>query len=153
MNAKKGFVIRFDHYPMLLALPMEQRGLLITALYVYADKVWRDPDVPAEDTADQFPQLTQESRMALAFMASAVQQDTRRWLEQRRSRSESQQLRRTQEGQFGSFSRSGQGGYPRLYRSTPSPEEEKRAAEDMARLRRLMDADRDAEQETEKDRP
>jgi len=144
-NPKRGFVFRFDHYPMLSSLPMEQRGLLITALCVYADRAWQDTGTSIWDVADQFPQLSQETRMALAFMASVVGQDTRRWLEQKRACREAQARR----AQGGSSSRSGQGGYDRRYGPSPSEAEEKRAAEDMARLQRMIAA----EKETEKDRP
>ena len=39
--AKKSFVVYFDSYPLLAGLSMEQRGLLFSALMIYADRVWR----------------------------------------------------------------------------------------------------------------
>ena len=40
-HPKRGFVVYFDNYPMLLTMPPEQRGLLFTALMQYADGRWR----------------------------------------------------------------------------------------------------------------
>ena len=58
-NEKKGFIFYFDNYPLLSALPMEQRGLLFSSLMVYADRVWRDTSVTLEEIMDGFPKLSQ----------------------------------------------------------------------------------------------
>jgi len=87
---KKSFLIYFDSYPLLSALPMEQRGLLLSALMVYADRVWREPELSPEEVMDQFP-MSQEARMACGFMAGNVARDTQRWLEQRRRRDQRRQ--------------------------------------------------------------
>ncbi len=51
-NPKRGFVVYFDNYPMLLALPPEQRGLLFTALMQYADGRWRTEPPDPRYSAD-----------------------------------------------------------------------------------------------------
>ena len=78
---KKNFIFYLDNYPALVSLPLEQRGLLITALCVYADRVWRDPSITLEEIAEQFPKMTPEAVMSLRFMAGSVLRDTQRWLE------------------------------------------------------------------------
>ena len=80
---KSGFIFHFDNYPVLTSLPLEQRGLLITLLCVYADRVWRDPSVTLDEILDQFPQLSNEAVMACRFMGAAILRDTQRWLSQR----------------------------------------------------------------------
>lgn len=110
---KKGFIVYFNNYPLLSALPMEQRGLLFSALMVYADRVWRDPSVTLEEVLEGFPGLTQETRMACGFMGTAVLRDTEAWL----SKQEYRQKRRTASREEG----------------------DRRAREDMERVRRLLE--------------
>ena len=85
-NEKKGFIFYFDNYPMLSKLSMEQRGLLFSALTVYADRVWRDTSVNMEEVLDGFPQLSREARVACEFMGSAIYRDTLAWLNRRELR-------------------------------------------------------------------
>lgn len=85
-NQKKGYIFYFDNYPTLSKLAMEQRGLLFSALTVYADQVWRDPSVSMEEVLNGFPQLSQEARMACEFMGSAIYRDTLAWLNRRELR-------------------------------------------------------------------
>jgi len=117
-NPKTGFILYFDNYPILASLPMEQRGLLFSALMVYADRVWREPSVTLEEVLDGFPKLSHESRMACSFMAAAVFRDTMAWLDRQQSREKKRQAA---------------GG------ATPSPAADQRAREDMERTRRLME--------------
>lgn len=117
-NQKKGYIFYFDNYPTLSKLPMEQRGLLFSALTVYADRVWRDPSVSMEEVLDGFPRLSQEARMACEFMGSAIYRDTLAWLNRRAIR---------------------QRGAPAapVRNSVPG-----RCQEDMDRVRRLMEQSR-----------
>lgn len=80
MNVKRGFIFYFDNYPALTALPPEQRGWLLTVLMVYADRVWREPEVTLEEIMEQFPRLSPEARLACGFMGSSIRRDTWRWL-------------------------------------------------------------------------
>ena len=91
-NPKRGFVVYFDNYPMLLALPPEQRGLLFTALMQYADGRWRGEVSDPEEVLERWPGMEPQARMGFRFMASAVDRDTQRWLSQRQARA----LRRQQ---------------------------------------------------------
>ena len=90
-NRKKGFIFYFDNYPILAALPMEQRGLLFSVLMVYADRVWQDTSLTLEEVMDAFPQLSQEARVACGFMASAIYRDTLTWLNRREFRQQRKQ--------------------------------------------------------------
>lgn len=84
-NPKRGFVIYFDNYPMLLALPPEQRGLLFTALMQYADGRWRGEVTDPEEVLVRWPGMGPQAQMGFRFMASAVDRDTQRWLLRRQA--------------------------------------------------------------------
>ena len=62
-NVKRGFLLYFDSYPALMELEAEQRGLLLSALYVYADRVWRDETVTLEEILER--RVQQAIRAAL----------------------------------------------------------------------------------------
>ena len=93
---KKSFLLYFDSYPMLIGLSPEQRGWVLSALFDFAGQVWRNPELPAEDTADLYPQLTESGRMVFGFLASIVRRDTLRWLSQREARAQRRQQARTE---------------------------------------------------------
>ena len=96
-NPKRGFVVYFDNYPMLLAMPPEQRGLLFTALMQYADG--RDPSVTMEEILDHYPQMSGQTRIACGFLGAAVLRDTQRWLLRRQAGERRRQ--QTREGERG----------------------------------------------------
>lgn len=121
-NPKHGFVFYFDNYPILLSLPPEQRGWLITALCVFADQVWRDPPAPAEAVLEQFPQLSPQAQVTYRFMAGAISRDTQRWLQQRDAR-----IQRRQQQAAEAVSPPDQ------------TQQERRFQQDAARLRQLME--------------
>ena len=79
-NAKRGFVFYFDNYFVVEDLPPDQRGWLLSALCVYAERV------------DHYPQMSGQTRIACGFLGAAVLRDTQRWLSQRQARA----LRRQQ---------------------------------------------------------
>ena len=87
-NDKTGFLLYFDSYPAIAGLDAEQRGLLLSALYVYADRVWRDETVSMEEILDQFPAMDGQTRTACGFMGANILRDTRKWLSQRELRSQ-----------------------------------------------------------------
>ena len=72
--------------------PPDQRGWLLSALCVYAERVWRDPSVTMEEILDHYPQMSGQTRIACGFLGAAVLRDTQRWLSQRQARA----LRRQQ---------------------------------------------------------
>ena len=80
---KKGFVVYFNNYPLMSALPFEQQGMLFSALMIYADRVWRNRSVTMEEVLEGFPRLSPETRMACGFMGAAIQRDTDAWLNRR----------------------------------------------------------------------
>ena len=125
-NPKRGFLLYFDNYPMVTMLPPEQWGWLLSALFSYADKIWRDMSLSIEDVLDTYPELSDEGRVAFSFLASNIRRDTFRWLSRRESRS---QRRRQQEES--------------LPTSTSTPEELQREAElfqrDIERTRQLLE--------------
>lgn len=120
---KKGFVVYFNNYPLMSALSFEQQGMLFSALMIYADRVWRDRSVTMEEVLEGFPRLSPETRMACGFMGAAIQRDTDAWLNRREYR---------------------QQGKPGGQKKGDPETADRRAREDMDRLRRLL------EQETAK---
>ena len=120
---KKGFVVYFNNYPLMSALPFEQQGMLFSALMIYADRVWRDRSVTMEEVLEGFPRLSPEARMACGFMGAAIQRDTDAWLNRREYR---------------------QQGKTECQKRGDPETADRRAREDMDRLRRLL------EQETAK---
>lgn len=98
-NPKRGFVVYFDNYPMLLALPPEQRGLLFTALMQYADGRWRGEVTDPEEVLARWPGMGAQAQMGFRFMASAVDRDTQRWLLRRQAGERRRQ--QTREGERG----------------------------------------------------
>lgn len=115
---KKGFVVYFNNYPLMLALSFEQQGMLFSALMIYADRVWRDRSVTMEEVLEGFPRLSPETRMACGFMGAAIQRDTDAWLNRREYRQQSK---------------------PGCQKRGDPETADRRAREDMDRLRRLLE--------------
>ena len=84
-NPKRGFVLYFDNYPMIIALPPDQRGWLITALMEYAERLSRGEGLPPEDLLTRYPPLSPQTKTAFQFMATGVDRDTQRWLQRQRA--------------------------------------------------------------------
>ena len=98
-NAKRGFVFYFDNYFVVEDLPPDQRGWLLFALCVYAERVWRDPSVTMEEILDHYPQMSGQTRIACGFLGAAVLRDTQRWLLRRQAGERRRQ--QTREGERG----------------------------------------------------
>ena len=92
MNDKKGFLLYFDSWPMVRDLPAEQRGLLLTALYEYAQQVSAGEEGSMEEVLEGCPDMTSQTCMACRFIGTYILRDTQRWLSQRQARA----LRRQQ---------------------------------------------------------
>ena len=122
MNQKKSFLFYFDNYPIVRALPPDQRGWLFSALCVYAERVWQDETLTMEQVMQGFPRMDQETRVACSFLGGTILRDTRRWLNQQQSR---------QAWKADKY-RARTGG-PAI-----SEEEERRVQEDIERTRRLV---------------
>ena len=114
-NIKRNILVYLDNYPMVTALPPEQRGWLFTALMVYGDRLCRGEESAMEEIMEQFPKLTPEARMVCGFMGANILRDTQKWLNRQQFRSRKNQP------------------------APGQPAAEQRAAEDMERTRRLME--------------
>ena len=77
---KPGLLLYFDSYPALTSLPMEQRGLLLTALFQYGDLLRRGEEDTLEELLDQFPQLSDGGRALALMMGAAIYRDHAKWL-------------------------------------------------------------------------
>ena len=80
---KKSFMLYFDNYPSMAALPADQRGELLVLLYRYAMAA-EEGSADPEEFADQFPNLTPETRMAYRFLAETIRRDTEKWVAKQR---------------------------------------------------------------------
>lgn len=92
---KKSFMLYFDNYPSIAALPAEQRGELLVLLYRYAMAAEKAPTDP-EEILREFPGLAGETRMAYRFLAQTIQRDTEKWKAKQRRYQEAA-ARRTEE--------------------------------------------------------
>ena len=97
MNDKKSFILYFDAMPLFSLLPVEQRGWLISALFVYAREVAEEADVTWEEVAELFPALDENGRFVMQFMCSAIGRDTKKWGQQREARIRRQEEKRRKE--------------------------------------------------------
>lgn len=80
---KKSFMLYFDNFNSIAALPAEQRGELLLLLYRYviaADKAPIDP----EEMLEQYPLLNDAGRMAYRFLAETIRRDTEKWKDKQR---------------------------------------------------------------------
>ena len=75
---KKSFMLYFDAYPSIAALPAEQRGELLVLLYRYAIAAEKAPTDP-EEILGEFPDLAGETRVAYRFLAETIRRDTEKW--------------------------------------------------------------------------
>ena len=80
---KKSFMLYFDNYPSIAALPADQRGELLVLLDRYAMAA-EEGSADPEEFADQFPDLTPETRMAYRFLAETIRRDTEKWVAKQR---------------------------------------------------------------------
>ena len=79
-DLKSGFILYFDNYPALASLTMEQRGLLLTALFTYGDRLRRGTEDTLEEVLDQFPQLDPGARVVALMMGANLARDHEKWL-------------------------------------------------------------------------
>ena len=92
---KKSFMLYFDAYPSIAALPAEQRGELLVLLYRYAMAAEKAPTDP-EEILREFPDLAGETRVAYRFLAETIRRDTEKWKAKQRHYQEAA-ARRTEE--------------------------------------------------------
>lgn len=97
-NQKLSFVLYFDNAPMLLSLPPEQRGWLLTAVFDYAQRIAQDPTADIPQVLEGYPQLTPQAQTACFSVCLNIARDTRRWQGRQQAA-----LRRRQEGRGGAL--------------------------------------------------
>lgn len=80
---KKSFMLYFDNFNSIAALPAEQRGELLLLLYRYAIAADKAPIDP-EEMLEQYPLLNDARRMAYRFLAETIRRDTEKWKDKQR---------------------------------------------------------------------
>lgn len=80
---KKSFMLYFDNFNSIAALPAEQRGELLLLLYRYAIAADKAPIDP-EEILEQYPLLNDAGRMAYRFLAETIRRDTEKWKDKQR---------------------------------------------------------------------
>ena len=113
-DLKSGFILYFDNYPALASLTMEQRGLLLTALFTYGDRLRRGTEDTLEEVLDQFPQLDPGARVVALMMGANLARDHEKWLR----RVETRRLAREQTAAQPPAGTTGPG--PRAHGPTPT---------------------------------
>ena len=113
-NTKKSILLYLDNYPMLVALPPEQRGWVVTALLEYGGELCGDETVTPEAVMGRFP-MSSEARLVFGFMGANIRRDNQRWLSRQRGQST-----------------------PRKG-AAPVPDSEQKIREDMERARRMLE--------------
>lgn len=79
-DLKKSFLLYFDMYPMISRLPAEQKGELLDALFLFAQKE-AEKQGSGESVPGQRPDMKPETEMAFRFMAETIRRDTDKWRE------------------------------------------------------------------------
>ena len=96
MNVKKSFLLYFDNYDSIAALPPAQRGELFLMLMEYARAAAEGkPDWGG--VVEKHPDLAPETKMAFCFIAQGIRRDTEKWQE-KHQRYKDAALRRMEEG-------------------------------------------------------
>lgn len=80
---KKSFMLYFDNFNSIAALPAEQRGELLLLLYRYAIAADKAPIDP-EEMLEQYPLLNDAGRMAYRFLVETIRRDTEKWKDKQR---------------------------------------------------------------------
>ena len=80
---KKSFMLYFDNFNSIAALPAEQRGELLLLLFRYAIAADKAPIDP-EEVLEQYPLLNDAGRMAYRFLAETIRRDTEKWKNKQR---------------------------------------------------------------------
>ena len=68
---KKSFVLYFDMYPSIRVLPADQKGMLLGAVFEYAQSA-AERDITPEEIMARYPDMSQACSMAFRFVASGV---------------------------------------------------------------------------------
>lgn len=89
---KKSFLLYFDMYPSIRTLPTDQKGMLLEAIFEYAQAAAKQEGAPEEVLA-RCPDMSQECRMAFRFVAETIRRDTEKWKDKHKRYSEAAKTR------------------------------------------------------------
>ena len=89
---KKSFLVYFDMYPSIHILPIEQKGMLLDAMFEYAQAAAKQEGSP-ETVLARCPDMSQECRMAFRFVAETIRRDTEKWRDKHKRYSEAAKTR------------------------------------------------------------
>lgn len=101
---KKSFVLYFDMYPSIRVLPADQKGMLLGAVFEYAQSA-AERDITPEEIMARYPDISQACSMAFRFVAETIRRDTEKWKAKHKRYSEAAKVR-WEKGQY-----AGEGGY------------------------------------------
>ena len=101
---KKSFVLYFDMYPSIRVLPADQKGMLLGAVFEYAQSA-AERDITPEEIMARYPDMSQACSMAFRFVAETIRRDTEKWKAKHKRYSEAAKVR-WEKGQY-----AGEGGY------------------------------------------
>ncbi|MBQ5792149.1 MAG: hypothetical protein IIW19_05510 [Clostridia bacterium] len=85
-NEKKSFLLYIDNWEAVRALSIEQRGLVLTALYEYATELGTSDVQEIWKFLERYPEMDAAAKVAGAFMCTTISRDTRKWLSQQESK-------------------------------------------------------------------
>ena len=89
---KKSFLLYFDMYPSIRTLPTDQKGVLLGAVFEYAQAA-AERSSPPEEFLNRYPDMSQECRMAFRFVAETIRRDTEKWKDKHKRYSEAAKTR------------------------------------------------------------
>ena len=101
---KKSLVLYFDMYPSIRVLPADQKGMLLGAVFEYAQSA-AERDITPEEIMARYPDMSQACSMAFRFVAETIRRDTEKWKAKHKRYSEAAKVR-WEKGQY-----AGEGGY------------------------------------------
>ena len=101
---KKSCVLYFDMYPSIRVLPADQKGMLLGAVFEYAQSA-AERDITPEEIMARYPDMSQACSMAFRFVAETIRRDTEKWKAKHKRYSEAAKVR-WEKGQY-----AGEGGY------------------------------------------
>ena len=89
---KKSFLVYFDMYPSIHILPIEQKGMLLDAMFEYAQAAAKQEGSP-ETVLARCPDMSQACCMAFRFVAETIRRDTEKWRDKHKRYSEAAKTR------------------------------------------------------------
>ena len=94
-NQKKSFVLYLDNWPELELLDMEQRGMVLTAVFEFAARLSAGEQADFFGTMKTCPQLSEGGRMACGFLCATLERDHLKWLHRKQARQRREEAARS----------------------------------------------------------